>query len=296
MTTKQQRETQEYFEAHTREWEGAKSVDAQKKVNIIKQRNDFVQKVVRERKKTETALDIGCGTGDLVCALAEQGIAATGIDFATEMVAAANAKAEKRQNKNARFVCASIFDVPLKPDSYDVISANGFIEYISYEELDRLITLVQKALRKNGSVVIGSRNRLFNLFSLNDFTREEIENGAAPALLREAIDIVSVSSPTEIATIKAAPFQKAGVERQEAGVKVSTRYQFTPTQLAGLLAKNGLKLIEIFPIHIHGVPLRFKEKYLSVHTAISDLLQTYAEKDALSFVPYASSFMLHAKK
>ncbi len=52
------------------------------KFNVIQERNGFVLHVIENRSDTRSTLDVGCGTGDLVCDIARRGIAATGIDFA----------------------------------------------------------------------------------------------------------------------------------------------------------------------------------------------------------------------
>ena len=155
MKTKQQKETLNYFRKYADKW---------KDKPIIKQRNDFVLKVISERK-TDLFLDIGCGTGKLVNKVASKGIQAIGVDFSEEMI-----KIADKECKQAEFICCSIFDFPFR-DKYDVISANGLIEYISYKELDKLLNLSRKALKPGGSLILSSRNRLFNIFSLNEYTK-----------------------------------------------------------------------------------------------------------------------------
>ncbi|AZR74365.1 hypothetical protein BBF96_13790 [Anoxybacter fermentans] len=271
------------------------NIKSQDEVNVIKQRNDYVIKVINERKNTERVLDVGCGTGDLVCEIAKKGINAIGVDFSKEMIDIAKNEAKKLQLEKAKFVCCSIFDFHFELDEYDVISANGFIEYISYEELDKLLDISLKALKPGGSLVLGSRNRLFNIFSLNKFTQEEIDEGNIIALLMEAIQIVNSNDINSLIGLKTAPLQKADKEHPQTGIKVSTRYQFTPVQLINMLKDKGFEPIEIFPIHIHGVVPKFKDKYPTIYGNISNLLQNYGEGN-MCLIPYSSSFMIHVKK
>ena len=51
MDTRQQNETLDYFKKYADDWARKGSESSQDKVNIIKQRNDFVLKVINERKK-----------------------------------------------------------------------------------------------------------------------------------------------------------------------------------------------------------------------------------------------------
>jgi 2-polyprenyl-3-methyl-5-hydroxy-6-metoxy-1,4-benzoquinol methylase len=295
MDTKQQSEALDYFRKHAGNWKEKGKMVSQGKVDVIKQRNDFVLKVIGEREKTEVVLDIGCGAGDLVCEIASKGIDAIGVDFAKEMIEIAEDNAREIQQGKARFDCCSIFDFQFDPDKYDVISANGFIEYISYRELDQLLDLCWNALKKGGSLVLGSRNRLFNIFSLNEFTKEEIESGSTTALLLEATQIVKSENIYDLTEFNAVSLQKEDKEHKDTGIKVSTRHQFTPAQLVNMLKDKRFEPIEIFPIHVHGVTAKFKDKNPTVHGHIANLLQNYADNN-MDLIPQSSSFMIHVKK
>ncbi|MEK7170201.1 MAG: class I SAM-dependent methyltransferase, partial [Patescibacteria group bacterium] len=206
--TKQQREALKYFGAYAADWDRKAQTSVQNEVNVIAQRNNFVLKVVSERKKVRAALDVGCGTGDLVCALAKTGVDAVGIDFAKEMIARANKHKEERHLTKAHFEHTSVFDYSVSKGAYDVISANGFIEYISYAELERFLTLSAEMLVAGGSLVLGSRNRLFNLFSLNTFTGEEMKDGSATSLLAEALAVATAKRIADLSRLKTLPLQR----------------------------------------------------------------------------------------
>src|SRR5262249_18394053 len=135
-------------------------------VNVIKQRNDYVVSVAK-LKEAKNVLDAGCGTGELVCELGQLGMNAVGIDFSKEMIEFCKKSAAGLNVKSVQFHQASIFDYDYGPAKYDVISGNGLIEYISYDQLRDFLVVASKALKKGGSLVLGSRNRLFNVFSLN---------------------------------------------------------------------------------------------------------------------------------
>ncbi len=295
MGQNQQNETLKYFKKHALEWKRKASTSLSDEVNIIKQRNDYVIKVIKERKHTDLTLDIGCGTGDLVCEIAQKRISALGIDFAKEMIDIAAKKAKKLGVDRAKFQCCSVLNYPCDPNKYDLISANGFIEYISLKELDKVLNFSLKVLKSHGSLILGSRNSLFNIFSLNKFTEEEIKEKNINLLLSEAIGLVKARHMNELAGLKTAPFQKKSKKHPNTDIKVSTRFQYTPVQLINILKAKGFKPVEVFPIHIHGVVPIFKEKYPAVHGNISNLLQNYAQGN-MSLIPYASSFMIHVKK
>ena len=51
-------------------------------------------------------------------------------------------------------------------NKYDLISANGFFEYFSTNEMNDLFKKIKQNLNKNGYLIGSFRNRLFNIFSL----------------------------------------------------------------------------------------------------------------------------------
>lgn len=295
MAIGQQSEALGYFKEHAEDWKQKAITRDHLKFNVIQERNGFVLHVIENRSDTQSTLDVGCGTGDLVCDIARLGIAATGIDFADEMIRIARQRAEQSQLAQAEFACGSIFDFDLGSQRFDLISANGFIEYISFAELQQFLDLAQCALNPGGSLVLGSRNRLFNLFSINAFTLEEIDKGASDLLLREAVAFALGASFDELAEINVVSPQDAEAKHQYTGVGVSTRFQYTPVQLMRMVLARGLCVEQICPVHIHGVPPAFKEEQPEVHVGIANLLQEFAP-DAASLIPYASTFMLHARK
>jgi len=130
---------------------------------------------------------------------------------------------------------------------FDLISANGFIEYISEDELIIFLGIVYKALSPSGSLVLGSRNRLFNIFSLNSFTTKEINSGYLDLLLAESIHWTSGKTIKEILGPKLAPTQCNNETHSKTGVNVSTRFQYTPFQLIDILSSCGFEAVEIYP-------------------------------------------------
>ena len=297
MSTKQQEEALGYFKAHADDWESkAQSSGRHKvKVNVIQQRNGYVLAVVDDRAQTATALDVGCGTGDLACDLAQHGVAALGVDYAQEMIDLAREKKQAQNLENAQFECVSIFDFDFAGRRYDVIAANGFIEYISQNELRQFFDLVAEGLAPGGSFVVGSRNRLFNLFSLNTYTLNELDGPDSELLMREAVSLASGEDLAGLQALPCAALQRTDTEHANTGIGVTTRFQYTPAQLLQMLHARGLDPVELYPVHIHGVSPAFKGEKPEVHVSISNLLQTHARHNAV-LVPFASSFMLHVRK
>lgn len=294
-STSQQSQTLSYFRRHSRDWRKKAENTGTTRVNVIGQRNGFVLTVAGERRRTRTCLDIGCGTGELACDLARRGVDVTGIDYAPEMIRLAVRKAEDQDGVKPKFVCQSVFDFRMKAGGYDLISANGFIEYISLPQLQSFLRIVARALAPGGSFVVGSRNRLFNILSLNEYTLSEIRSGTAELLLRESLRWASAVTVDRLGKGPCAPLQAPGTVHARTGVKVTTRFQYTPQQLIRLLRDRSLHTVEVYPVHIHGVPPALKATQPELHTSISIELQTLARRDA-RWLSHASSFMIHARR
>jgi SAM-dependent methyltransferase len=295
MLSDQQKQALKFFEQSAQDW-GRKALghDAAE-VNIIKQRNDFVVRVAASRPSIASALDVGCGTGDLVCDLGARGIRAVGVDFAPEMVRMSRERATKASLHNVAFTEASIFDYDWIGGPFDLVSANGFIEYISFDQLNRFLDLAHRNLSRTGSIVLGSRNRLFNLVSFNDFTEVELREGTYEALAREAIAVAGGADIQALAQLDTAPWPEQGRVYTRTGVDVASRYQYTPAQLVHLLKERGYAPSRIGAAHVHPATPAFKDAHREVHARISEFLQDYAWED-VRLVPHASTFMIQAEK
>lgn len=293
--TKQQEQSLKFFDEKAKEWGDKALGKIENKVNVIKQRNDYVLHVIRERKKTEYVLDVGSGVGDLVCDVAKININATGIDIAESMIDLSHGRAIEQKLEMAEFITTDYFDWHVEPESYDVMAANGFIEYISSEQRDNYFNDAYRILKPGGSLVVSSRNRLFNLVSNNEYTQAEIDGRTAVDLMREAISIVNGASTEDLVKMEAVALQPEGMSHGNTGIGVSTRYQFTPSQLAKMLNKEGFEIVNISPIHIHAGPPSFKEQHPEMHFKTANLLQERAIEN-WSLIPNASAFMMHARK
>lgn len=287
----QQHQTRKYFEKNAKQWDQkAKSDDT--RINIIKQRNDQIISILKGEKSISSFLDVGCGTGDLVIQVGDLGIESEGVDFSKNMIDVAKKNKIKKGCSTAHFFCSSIFDHNMKSEGYNLISANGFIEYISLQELHDFFDLVYQHLHKGGIFSFSSRNRLFNIFSLNLYTANEIKNNAVIQLIEESMQYLKGKEIDEIIAQKDCVCPVSESEyKGHSRIDVNQRNQYTPAQLAVILKDKGFKLKSIKPINIHGVPPVFKDKYPEVHKDLSIFLSTFKENSYM-FLPYSSTFMM----
>ena len=130
-----------------------------------------------------------------------------------------------RENAQAQFKCASLFEYEIMPGKFDVVSAQGFIEYISLDQLDEFLAFTQRALKPNGALALGSRNRLFNLHALNEFTELEAALGTIEKLVLESRVIQTAQSQLEtIDKLRVAAYEYIQpIVHPITGIKVDTR-------------------------------------------------------------------------
>jgi 2-polyprenyl-3-methyl-5-hydroxy-6-metoxy-1,4-benzoquinol methylase len=108
--------------------------------------------------KQGCVLDIGCGDGDFVLALASQGFNAIGVDFDKRSIENAQKKA-KLYNISAQFFCLDVVDLP---DDFfvDCVVMNDVSEHLSDKEFMRVLAKAKKILKPEGRLLIHTPNGL----------------------------------------------------------------------------------------------------------------------------------------
>lgn len=291
----QQKQTLNYFSQNAANWQRAASADS---FSVIDNRHSAVLEVMKAYTHVGQLLDVGCGTGQLAIEASKKGWHAVGIDYAASMIDICKLN-NQEAGADAEFQCVSFFDFDIKAASYDIVSAQGFIEYISLAELDTFLGLISKGLKRGGAIALGSRNRLFNLHSLNEFSLLELQLNTVDKLLHEAIIMQSSKSqPEAIEKLSGLNYEYSYPDlHPETGIKVERRFQFSPADLIKRLSRHGLVPIRIFPVHFHGLPLSQArgENLSALHLELAEMVSSqYINFHA--FVPFSSSYVIEAKK
>ncbi|KIJ44123.1 hypothetical protein M422DRAFT_252617 [Sphaerobolus stellatus SS14] len=107
----------------------------------------------------QTALDLGCGTGEPASAyLASLGHKVTGLDFSETMVLLARTKVP---NPNATFFQADMLTwEPPKGIHYDLVLASHCLYNFSADEIRSLVFKFAEWVKEDGFVVVGSAVRV----------------------------------------------------------------------------------------------------------------------------------------
>jgi len=288
----QQDQTYRFFKSHAKEWQ----IKAEDEVfSTIHNRHQAVMETMKKYPTGSALLDVGCGTGQLAIEASTNGWKSLGLDFAEDMIEIAR-KNNANVSASAEFICDSVFN--FKSDQrFDVISAQGFIEYISLEQLDEFLQLLKSICNPVGSIAIGSRNRLFNVHSMNQFTIMEKEMGTLDSLIEEAVAFHTSESQAEaIQCIRNLNAEYVQPDTHPlTGIGVDTRYQFTPSDLASKLERAGFSVTSVFPVHFHPFPVNVMDdsEVFTIHKEIA----RFASDNLITnhrLVPYSSSYVIEA--
>ncbi|CAA7614394.1 class I SAM-dependent methyltransferase [Magnetospirillum sp. SS-4] len=291
----QQEQTRNYFRAAADDWQ-AKATGYSGRYSLIDDRNRAALAVAGSMTGTRRFLDVGCGTGQLVIAAARNGLLAEGIDFADEMIGQCEINRQEA-DVTATFSAGSVFETEFEDSAYDIISAQGLIEYFSPEQMTDFFRRCHRMLKPGGALAVGSRNRLFNAVSLNDFTRIEAELGTLNALVAEAITLHGSATQEEafLALRRHERIDPQPNTHPVTGIPVDSRYQYSPADLIYRLRQCGFSPSTLYPVHLHALPLAMKAENPDLHSQFAHVLSDLTMRDQ-RVVPYSSTFVLDVRK
>jgi 2-polyprenyl-3-methyl-5-hydroxy-6-metoxy-1,4-benzoquinol methylase len=290
----QQDQTLAYFRSSAESWQ-EKAAGERPEYPVIAARHHAVTHLYREFGY-QRLLDIGCGTGQLAIEAAADGLSALGVDFAQEMIDQCNAN-KAAAGSAAEFLCASALDLPADIGSCDILSAQGFIEYISLDDLTAFLRTCRELLVPGGMLALGSRNRLFNVVSLNAFTDIEETLGELNHLRREAEAIQGAPSQSDalLAISQFQRIQKQAEEHPGTGISVTTRYQFSPGDLATRVREAGFEPMRLYPVHYHALPVPMTAEHPKLHTSIASAVEAIDYPNH-RILPRCSTFVMAARR
>jgi len=237
-------------------------------------------------------VDVGCGGGDLCFRAAELGFDTLGVDIAEGMIAEARRRAEELAPAVRARIEFRVADVLALGDDgkgpLDAVTALGLVEYLADDA--KFFAWAARRLRPGGVLVVSCRNRLFNMASLNEYTRRECDGGGAPALLGDLAALpIGCDAPAllddfvrrlkdalpELETALAQD-RAAGAEAPDRSAEFrGERRQHTPREIEAVARAAGFQLTGSMGLHPHPWPPawervapRFYNRLASVYEAL----------------------------
>jgi len=221
-------------------------------------------------KPSGRVLDAGCGTGVLAIELVRLGYEVICLDFSQDMVDKAREILRgplQRGPGKAEFEVGDVEKLDIPDASVDGVAALGLIEYL--QEDDAFLAETRRVLKPDGLAVIAYPNRLFNLFSMNRFTEEELEAGHCRQLLDElraeiADGIPSMSlqryAGNVVARADSRPPRKSETTKEGrlfGPLPVKVRRP-TPREARESAARFGFRCLGLAYFHFHPFPPVFE--------------------------------------
>lgn len=291
----QQNETKSFFKRHASDWQN-KALD--QVYSVINDRHRAAHRTLSKFPKGSSLLDVGCGTGQLAIEASANGFTSLGIDFAEEMISQAELNAKNIGSK-AKFLTGSIFEFSPK-ERYHVVSAMGFIEYISLKQLDDFLGFCRTITTNDGAISIGSRNRLFNITTFNEYTKLERKLGTLDKLFDEAEICIASNNNEEFLNSMRTYMGSSGLVQNDThphtGIEVTTRYQFTPSDLMHKIEEHGFRVTNLYSVNYHSFNPSVKNtNILAMRKEISDFVSVNLQND-FRLLPNSSSFVMEAFK
>jgi glycine/sarcosine N-methyltransferase len=120
---------------------------------------DFLNQMKGIIQKGIKIHDASCGNGIKTVALAKEGYCISASDISKKMVAITNTRAKNANVKIDTFV-STWADLPLRNEKHDVVlcCGNSISHSISKEDRIKNLLALKKCIRKNGLLVLDSRN------------------------------------------------------------------------------------------------------------------------------------------
>jgi SAM-dependent methyltransferase len=103
-------------------------------------------------------LEVGCGTGQLGAFLSIGGRSVVGADMTRASLELAGSFKHRQRLGNCNFLNASLFDLPLKPNAFDLVICKGVVHHTS--DPRQGFRAICRHLRPGGYVILGLYNRI----------------------------------------------------------------------------------------------------------------------------------------
>jgi len=241
-----------------------------------------ISELIKFGKKDAKILDIGCADGRLIRDMLNAGFTnVKGIDNSEKMIAEAKRLVKEEfphLNPNNIFFVEDADELSLN-EKFDYVTAMGLIEYV--KDVNSFFATLRNLLVDEGLAFVESKNKLFNLFSANDYTSktEDIQ-----ALIKE-LDYVKYLSPVQDqGKVVLSTFQKIGKELNKPDIDFSVQKksfekypfylpQYTPLEFVTFCKTANLEATEMIYYHCHPFAPRYESGFPQLFNKLGIMMQ-----------------------
>lgn len=159
---------------------------------------------LRQTKRTPKAFDIGCGRGEWLQLLTEQGLDAQGVDLDDSMLAACHERGLNARNQDALEALQA-----LPEGSLDLISAFHVVEHLDFDYLRALLKEANRTLSQDGLLILETPNAENLVVGTTNFYLDPTHQRPVPAQFLEFLCQYSGFAQSKIVRLQEDPQLKA---------------------------------------------------------------------------------------
>lgn len=211
-------------------------------------------------------LDAGCGGGQVMTTLLNDGWDVDGFDASKTMVSYARDAILAVGHDPGRVIVGDMTDLGIYPNEhYDVIYTLGVIEYLRDHEEALFYSEARRVLKPGGILVVEYINEIFNISTFNRFTINFFEKMILPHFLTDAQEICKTRDAiAQLITYPDKPDRTGKWSTTQDQVFTRSDNPFTFNQRA---ADFGFHMTDLLFYRFHVAPPLVFEKYPDLEKA-----------------------------
>ena len=204
-----------------------------------------------KKHKPKKMIDAGCGTGMPLIDIKKKGFNIIGYDKAKNMVLEAKENLRKH-NLSTDLIFYDDFENPkkIKNNSVDCILGMGAFYYS--KNVNKTLLNQKKKLKKNGRLIFSLRNRLFDIVTLNNYTKKFLDEIYEVKSLKKDWKNKYKSLTKNFSDRKNSKFKNIDEEG------VYNHIPHNPLTISDQMSKLGLSVEGIYFYHFHALPPVFE--------------------------------------
>lgn len=216
----------------------------------VKREHIFIQLLKKHNPKK--IIDAGCGTAIPLIDIIKKGFNIVGYDKAKNMVLEAKENLKKKR-LSSDLVFQDDFENPknIKDNSVDCILGMGTFYYA--KNINQTLLIQKKKLKKNGRLIFSLRNRLFDIITLNNYTKKFLDEVYQVKKLKP-----EWKNKYKFLTKNFTDRKKNKLEKNIDEEGVYNHIPHNPLTITDEMSKLGLSVEGIYFYHYHALPPVFE--------------------------------------